>query len=139
MWIGPFALLRPAQGLAINRNHLGRRTRQGSNPGCKAALEVLGIEAGEDIAQMVMRGRAVQKRPEPSQKAELLGPKAGDINKRLGPSQHRKKRQKQHLIQPIHNLAALARVRQIFKITKKYNRLATRPTRRQKSFQVIPP
>jgi hypothetical protein len=49
---------------------------------------LLGVEGGENIAEMVVRWRSVAKRPEPTQKSELPVAKASDIDNRLRPGQH---------------------------------------------------
>jgi hypothetical protein len=48
-------------------------------------LKLLRIKRGEDIAELIMRRRAIGKRPEPAQKRELLRPEAGDFHEALGP------------------------------------------------------
>src|SRR4051812_21029614 len=66
-----------------------------------------------------MRRRPIAKWPETAQQRELLRPEPGDIDKGLGPGQHCEQRQHKHLVERIHHLAALARVRQIVKIAQK--------------------
>jgi hypothetical protein len=56
-------------------------------------LEFLGVERGEDVAQLVMRRRAIRERSEPAQKRALLRPEAGDFHEALGPRQHRQQAQ----------------------------------------------
>jgi len=58
-------LIRAPRRLAIDRDDLGRRVRQRRNPGHKAKLEGASVERGEDIAEMIMRGRAVHIGPKP--------------------------------------------------------------------------
>ena len=60
-----------------------------------------------------MRGRSVAKRSEPAQKLELLVAEPGDVDEGFRPRQHAEQAQQQHLVERIHHLAALARVRQI--------------------------
>ena len=87
-------------------------------------LKLLRIERGEDIAELIMRRRAIGKRPEPAQKRELLRPEAGDFHEALGPRQDRQQAQQQHLIKRVDHLATLPRVRQRPKMIQKNNRFA---------------
>ena len=70
-----------------------------------------------------MGRRAMRKRQEPAQKIQLLLAKPGNVADRLSPSQNRRKAQKQDFVQGIHHLAALAMIRQILEMIKKYNSL----------------
>jgi len=99
-----------------------------ATPGDEAALELLGVEGGEDIAEVVVRRRPVAKRTEPPQKRQLLAPEAGNIDEGLRPGQHREQTQQQHLVERIHHLAALARVGQIVQIPEKDGCLENRAT-----------
>ena len=107
-----------ARGLTINGDHLGWRSDQRGDPGDEAPLERLGVNRGEDVTQVIVRRRPIAERPETAQQRELLR-EPGDIDKGLGPGQHREQRQHKHLVERIHHLAALARVRQIVKIAQK--------------------
>jgi hypothetical protein len=60
-----------------------------------------------------MRGSAVAKWAEPTQKIELLLAESGNFDERLGSRQHREQTQKQDLLERIEHLAGLARIRQI--------------------------
>src|SRR4051812_1468920 len=80
------ALAGAARGLAIDGDHLGRRSDQRSDPGDEATLERLGVNRGEDVAQVIMRRRPIAKWPEAAQKRELLRPEPGDINKVSAPA-----------------------------------------------------
>ena len=93
------------------------------NPGDKAALERLRVERGENIAQMIMRRRAVCERPEPAQKIELLLAKTGDVGEGLRPRQHRQQAQQQDLIERIDDFPGLTLIRHIFEIAEKSRRL----------------
>ena len=117
-----FLMVRSAQRLAIDRDHIRRNAGQRGNPADEAALEMLGVERGEDVAEVVVRGRSFAKRPKPAQEGELLAPEARDIDECLRPGQHRQQAQQQHLVERIHHLAALASIRQIFKILQENNR-----------------
>ena len=95
-------------------------------PRDKAALELLGIERGKDVAEVIVRRRPIAKRPEPAQQFQLLLAEAGDIDEGLRSSQHREQRQQQHLVERVDHLAGLAAVRQITEMNQKTNRLAKR-------------
>ena len=117
-----------ARGLAVDGDHLAlARAGQRGDPGDEAALERLGVERGEYVAEVIVRRRSVAKRPEPAQERELLLAEPGDVDEGLSPGQHRQKAQQKHLIERIHHLAALARVRQILEIAQKDDRFAKRP------------
>ena len=86
------------------------------DPGGEATLELLGVERGQDVTQVVVRRRAVLERTEAAQQRELLGPEQRDLGEALCTGQHRKQTQQQDLIERIGNLALLARVLQVFEI-----------------------
>ena len=48
-----------------------------------------GLERGEDIAKVIVGGRAVFEGAEPAQKLQLLLAKPGDVRERLRPRQNR--------------------------------------------------
>src|SRR5258707_15477078 len=73
------ALIGAPRSLAVDRHGLGRRVGQGRDPGHEASLERAGVEGGKDIAEMVMRGRAVYIGPEPPQQFNLPLAKPGDF------------------------------------------------------------
>jgi hypothetical protein len=102
-----------AHGLPINRDHALRHSDQRRDPGNETALELLRVEGGEDIAEVVMRRRAGEKRQETAEEFALLAAEPGDIDEGFGSRQHREERQQQYLIERIHHLAALAMVGQI--------------------------
>src|SRR5215470_1660076 len=106
-------LERSSGSLAINGDDVSRRAGQRPNPSHEAALELGGVEDRKDIAEVIVRGCAVAKRPKPAQKLYLLLAKPGDINERLGSSKHGKQIQQQHFRERIDDLAALSRVRNI--------------------------
>jgi hypothetical protein len=95
-----------------------------SDPGNKTALECFGVEHCENIAEVIVGGRAVAKRQEPAEKAELLVAEARDIGEGLGPSQHRQQAKHQHFPQRIHDLPLLAGIGQAVEIVKKNTRFA---------------
>ena len=74
----------------------------------KQRWNALGVERGENIAQMIVRGRAVAIGPEPAQQIELLLAKAGDVGEGLRPRQHREQAQQQDFIERINDLARAA-------------------------------
>ncbi len=117
---------RAAQRLAVDGDHLPGRAGQRRHPVHETALELRGVKHGQNVAEVIMRRRAVEKRPEPAQQIELLLAKARDINERLRPRQHRQKAQQQHLRERIDHLAGLPRVRQILEIVQENNRLVER-------------
>jgi hypothetical protein len=78
-----------AQRLAVDGDDLPRRAGQRRHPLHKAALELLGFEGGDDVAEVIVRGRSVAKRPEPAQQFDLLLAEACDINESLRSRQHR--------------------------------------------------
>ena len=79
--------------------------------------------APPECPQMVMGRRAMRKRQKPAQKIQLLLAKPGNVTNRLRPRQNRRKAHKQNFIQRIHHLAALAVIRKIPEMIKKYNNL----------------
>ena len=78
-----------AQRLAVDGDDLPRRAGQRRHPLHKAALELLGVEGGDDVAEVIVRRRSVAKRPEPAQQFDLLLAEACDINENLCSRQHR--------------------------------------------------
>ena len=52
----------------------------------KQRWNCLGIEGGENIAEMIVRRRAIAKRPEPAQKLELLSPNRAMSTKASAPA-----------------------------------------------------
>src|ERR1700690_4153629 len=107
---------RSAHRLAVDRHHALRNADQRGDPGHEAALEVLRVERGEDVAEMVVRWRTVEEWPEASQKLQFHVAKPGDIDEGFGPGQHREQRQQEHLIERIRDLAALTRIRHILEM-----------------------
>ena len=91
---------------------LGRGSGERGGSGYKATLERRSIERGQDTAEMIVGRGAVRERSETAQKGELLFAEAGHVGDRLGPGQHGEKVQQQDLVEPVDDLAALARVGQ---------------------------
>jgi hypothetical protein len=79
----------PAHRLAINGDYPSRHTAHRGDPGDEAALELLGVENGQDIAKVTMVWCAIFKWAETAQKAEFLDAEEGDLGEALGAGQHR--------------------------------------------------
>ena len=99
---------------------------QRRHPGDEAALERLGVERGENVAEMIMRRRAVRERPEPAQQLELLLAEPRDVGERLRAGQNRQQAQEQDLIERIDHLAGWPMIRHVFEIPEKNSRLGKR-------------
>src|SRR6266436_888810 len=56
-----FLLVGAAQRLAIDGDHFCRQAGQRYHPSHEAALEFLGVQRGKDIAELIVRGRAIAK------------------------------------------------------------------------------
>jgi hypothetical protein len=108
--LGAGLVVRPAHGLAVDGDHALRRAGQRRDPGDETALELFGVEHGEDVAQVVVRGRAVLERAEAAQEFELLLAEQRDIDEGLGPRQHGEKAQEQYFVEWVSHLAALSRI-----------------------------
>ena len=113
----------PAHSLAIDGDNTCGNARHCGDPGDEAALELLGIQRREDIAEVIMRRRAILERAEPTEQRELLGAEKRDLSEAFRASQHRQQTQQQNLVERIGHLAKLARVPQTLEIAQKYNRL----------------
>jgi 5,10-methylenetetrahydrofolate reductase len=88
--LGAFLLVGAAQRLAVNGDHIGRRAGQRRHPRNEAALKRFGIERRKNIAEVIVGGRPVAKRPEPAQQIDLLLAKPRDIHEGLRSAQNRK-------------------------------------------------
>src|SRR5438477_8062399 len=111
--LGTLLLKGSAQRLAVDGNHLRRYAGQRGHPRHEAALKLLAIQRGKNIAEMIMSGSSMLKRTEAAQKIELFLAKPGDIDDGLGSRQYRQQTQQQNLLERVHHLAALPRVGQI--------------------------
>ena len=100
---------------------------------------MLGVERGKNIAEVIVRRRAVAKRPEPAQKPNLLVAEAGNIDDGFRPGQNRQQAQQQHFVERIRYLATLPRVRQVSKMGQKDYGLAKRPTVCRRAIHRRPP
>ena len=79
-----------AQRLAVDRDDFLGRAGQRCHPVNETALEALGVEDGENIAEVIVRGRAMVKRPEPTQKLDLLLAEPRNVDEALRAGQNRK-------------------------------------------------
>ena len=116
----------PPNRLAVDGDHPLGSSGQRRDPGNKAALELLGIQDGENVAEMIVRRRAFVERTEAAQQAKLLAAEQGDIGDRLGAGQHGEQAKKQDLLQRIVHLPLLARILQVLEITQENNTLVER-------------
>ena len=116
-----------ARGLAVHGDHLGGHARHRSDPGDEAALKLRRIQCREDVADPVVRRRAVLERAEPPQQGQLLLAEPGDVGERFRPRQGRKQGQQQHLIERRDHLASLAAVRRVSAMARKDRRLEDLP------------
>ncbi len=73
-------------------------------------------KGGEGIADAIMRRRPIKEWAEPAQKCQLPVAEAGDVGNGFRPGQHRQQRQEQHLVERIHHLRSLTRIRQIIEM-----------------------
>ena len=99
-----------ARGFAINGDNTCGNARHRADPGDEAALELIGVERREDIAEVIMRRRAILERAEPAEQLKLLGAEKCDLREAFRASQHGKQAQQQNLIQRVGHLAKLAMV-----------------------------
>ena len=79
--------------LAVEGDDVRLDADEGGGPGDEAALELLRVEDGKDVAELVVRGGSDQKRPEAAQQFELLLSVFGDLNPALASRQHAEERQ----------------------------------------------
>src|SRR5919202_2070357 len=73
----------PAHGLAINRNDALRQSGQGGHPRNKAALELLSIESGQKVAEVIVGRWAVPERTEAPKEIKLLAATQGHLGEEL--------------------------------------------------------
>ena len=86
-------LIGAPRGLAVDRDHLGRRVGQRRDPGHEASLEGAGVERGKDVAEVIVRGRAVLIGSKPPQQIDLSLAKSRDVSESLCPGKNRQKYQ----------------------------------------------
>ena len=106
-----------ADGFSINRDDPGRDAGYRGDPGDEAALELLSVENGQDIPEMVVRRGAILEWAEAAKKRQFLGTEKGDLGETLGPGQHRQQAQEQDLIERVSHLTLLAGIMQIIEMT----------------------
>nr|WP_281433653.1 hypothetical protein [Methylosinus sp. H3A] len=109
-------LIGAARGFAVGGDDLGWRLSQSRDPGDEAALERLRVERGENVAEMVVRQRAVFEWPEATQQVELFLAEPRDVGEGLRPGQHGEQAQEQDLVERIDDLPGLPAIRHIFEI-----------------------
>src|SRR5208282_6514209 len=85
----------------------------------EAALELLMVQHGEDIAKMVVRRRAVGEAAEAAQKVQLLTAEQGDVGDGLRAGQDGDQAEEQDLFQRVVHLPPLAGILQILEMTQK--------------------
>jgi hypothetical protein len=71
--------------IAINA---GGNAGHRSQPGDRAALKLVGIKSGEDVANPIMRWRSVAKGTETAQQRQFLFAEAGNVRNGLGSRQN---------------------------------------------------
>src|ERR1019366_10352663 len=105
----------------IDGDDAGRCSRHRCDPSSEALLELPGVERGKNIAQMIVRGRPVTKRPEPAQEFEFHLTEQRDVDKGFRSRENREQTQQQDFVQRIKHLAALARIRKLLEMIQKNN------------------
>jgi hypothetical protein len=86
-------------------------------------LELVGVQCGEDVAEVIMRRRAILEWAKPAEQRELLCSEKRDLGEAFRAGQHGEQAQKQDLVERISHFAALARILEILEIAQKNNRL----------------
>ena len=76
--LGPTLLIGAPERLAVDGDDVRAEFGERRRPGDEAVLELPGIEDREDIAELVVRGRALREPPETAQKSQLLLAVLGD-------------------------------------------------------------
>jgi hypothetical protein len=127
---GPALLIGAPERLAVDGNDVRAEPGERRHPGDEAVLKLLRVEDGEDVAELVVRGRAVAARPEAAQEVQFLLTETGDLDPALTPGEHAEKTQQQHLIERIEHLCALPRVLESAEMLQEINNLIERLVRR---------
>ena len=90
-------LIGSAQRLAVDGDDASIQTCQARDPGDEARLELLGVEDGEDVAELVVRWGLILEWPEATQQRQLLLAVLGDLDPTLAsrddPQQHEQQNQ----------------------------------------------
>ena len=147
MWIGPLAsfffleVFEPDRrpGLAVDRDQFRRDPGLRRDPGDKATPEWLGVERGQDVAQVVVRRRSVLEGSEASEKGQLMPAEPGYVRDRLRPGDDGQQAQQQNLIERIFDLAALPNVQQISEIAQEDDCFVKRPDFLDRTLHRNPP
>jgi hypothetical protein len=101
------------------------------DPGDEALLELLGIERGQDVAQVVVRRRAVGERAEAAQQRQLLDAEQRDVGDGFRASQDREQAEQQDFVERVAHLALLAGVLEVLEVAEKDHRFRKRGRRRR--------
>ncbi len=109
----------PPGGLALDGDDPLGGSGQCGYPGDEAALELLGVQHGEDIAKMVVRRRAVGEGAEAAQKVQLLAAEQCDAGDGLRAGQDGDQAEEKDLFQRVVHLPLLAGILQIIEMTQK--------------------
>jgi hypothetical protein len=102
------------------------RPGQRRNPGDEATRESLGVQRGENVAQVVVTRHPVGERAQAAQQSELPFAKARDVGETLRPRQNRQQRQKQDFIQRIGHFSGLPMIQQVIEMIQESRRPKTR-------------
>lgn len=81
------------------------------------------VERGKDIAEMIMRGRAVHIGPKTPQQIDLPLAKSRDVGKCLRPRKNRQENQQQHFRERVILFTDLMMILQLTEIVEKTGRL----------------
>ena len=109
----------PTSGLAIDGDDFLRGSGQRGYPGDEAALELLVVQHGEDIARkMVVRRRAIGEGTEAAQQVQLLAAEQGDVGDGLRAGKDGDQAEEQDLRQWVVHLALLAGIFQIIEMSQ---------------------
>ena len=114
----------------VKRDHL---------PGQLPTLEVFGIKCCKNLADPIMRWRAVEEWANPAQKRQLLVAKTGDVGEGFSSRKHRQQGSKKHLVKRIDDFHGLTRVRQLIEMAEKNGRLTNRSTICCRGIHCCPP
>src|ERR1700722_5129227 len=81
-----------------------------------AAKQLCGVQHGEDVAEMIVRGRAVTERTEAAEQVQFLGAKDGYLGDGLRPCDDRQQAEKKDFLQRIAHLALLSGIVEILEV-----------------------
>jgi hypothetical protein len=120
-------------------NHLCRHPCLRGDPRNEATPEHLGVERGQNIAEVIVRGRPILEASEALEQGQLQPAKLGDIGNRLRPGDHGQQTQQQNLTERIFDLSGLPRITQPLEIAEKHNRFVERFPLDGRTFHSYPP